>query len=501
MSTALDRSTYYELGRRFQDDPVPVVEDYLGVQLAETQAEIARAISEHPRVLIVSGNGTGKSYGVSIYALAFFLFNYNSLTMITSGNYDLLTDASWRPMKSIHKHVQSRDPDCPGRRLESPPRIESGVTDEWFLRYISPRYPDNLEGRHARRALVVIEEADKPDITAEHFDSATSTASSQEDRLVAVANPPTDKGNIVYEKMEDDRWHVINFSSFDSHNVQVELGERDDDTIPGVVSLDLIREDWEAWNSQPWPGVEHARQFQSDLDPRWYRRRLGVMPPSGAGVLRPWYERDVDTAVGRWDPDDTYPVERDSLGFDIARGGGDRTAGVERRRDLLEVVLERGSPGDHTVNEDLILDVYDRAPVEGETWIDAVGEGSGVADNIRMKRPNVKRFQAGNEARDDSEYRNRGTEALIRLGNFIQEKAVIKPGSSLEKELRMGARVYELEERTLRENTVLFAKGKDEMKKTAYLGRSPDILDAASLATYAQIETNTLLPGFHARTA
>lgn len=502
-SHAREVEAAYELLSEYQDDPVGFAEEVLDVQLADTQKEILEAIRDHERTLIVSGNGTGKSYAVTIGALWFYLVNYNSLSLLTSGNYDLITDASWRPMKTLHKRAQQRF-DLPGRRLESPPRIETEATDEWFLRYLSPRHPDNLEGRHARRALVVIEEADKPDISAAHFDSATSTASSADDRIVAVANPPQDRANVVYDKMQDNRWRVIQFSSFDSHNVKAEI---DDDTaappLPGLVDLDVLREDWEAWNSRPWPGAREAAQYQADLDPRWYRRRLGEMPPVGTGTLRPWYERDVEAAVERWHRNVTGEVssDRDGLGADIARGGGDRTAVVERRGPLLHCVVERDAPGDHTRNEQLLLDAYDDAPVSGNFLIDAVGEGSGVADRVRKQRSGVKRFQAGTTARDDTEYYDARTEALVELGDLLEDRAIVEPGTTLERELRMGARALELEERTLRENTVLKASGKDTLKQTSYLGRSPDVLDAAMLAVYAEDDSEFVLHNITGRVA
>ena len=486
MSTDATPSDVKQFARRYQDDPIAFAEDVLNIRLADTQRRILEAIRDHPRVLIVSGNGTGKSYGVTIGALWFFLFHYNSLTLITSGNYDLVTDASWRPMKSLHKRAQQRF-DLPGRRLEAPPRLETDASDEWFLRYLSPRYPDNLEGRHARRSLVVIEEADKPDISAEHFDSAVSTASSQQDRVVAVANPPSERSNVVYDKMKSDRWHTIEFSSFDAHNVKVETGKTDGDMLPGIVDLDLIKEDWAAWNPRPWPGVAEARRHQPDLDPRWYRRRLGTMPPTGQGTLRPFYERDVEAAVDRWpDVAPGAPDARDALGADIARGGGDRTVVVARRGPVLETVIEHDAPGDHTRNEQLLLEAYDRAPLTGQLLVDAIGEGSGVADRVRQQRSNVRRFEAGTTARDETEYYDACTEALCDLGSFLEDHGAIRPGSSLERECRMAARVFELEERSLREHTVLKSTSKDPLKQSTYLGRSPDVLDAAMLAVYAR---------------
>lgn len=482
------KELYRRLCERFQEDPVSVIEAYFGVRVTDVQRRIIEAIHNHEHVLIVSGNDTGKSYGVSLYGAAFFLFNWKSVVMFTSGNYDVLTDASWRVVKSAHKHAQKNDPFCPGRRLEGPPRIETEYSDEWYMRYLSPTYPDNLEGRHERRSLVVIEEADKPDISHQHFDSAATTASSKHDRLVAVANPPQSKGNVVYDKMNDDRWHKVNFSTFESHNVQVELGNAEPPKIQGIADLELIKDDYEDWNRMDWPGVEAAQKARPNLVPRWYRRRLGIIPPTGPGATRPFYERDVDAACDRYSEKAVAaaPSTRTGLGFDLARGGGDRTAGVEQRGPLLECILEREFAGDHTVNKELMLNVYDEKPLSAHCLIDAVGEGSGPADEVRKLRPRVRRFDSRATARDDTEYDDARSEAICELGMFLRDRGIVQPNSPLEKELRMASRVLESEEKHLRENTVVRVTGKEELKKNAYLGRSPDLMDAAALAVYAK---------------
>lgn len=495
------KQTFRSLATQFYDDPMSVLPKILQLTETEIMREIVEAIHNNSRVLIISGNGTGKSYSVTMYALLFALFNYNSLTMITSGNYDLLTDASWRPMKEKHNQLQDNFPGAIGRKLESPPRIEF-AGDQWFLRYISPRYPDNLEGRHARRALVVIEEADKPDISHAHFDSATSTASSEDDRVVAVANPPQDKGNVVYDKMESDRWKVINFSSFESHNVKVETGELEGEIIQGLVELDLLKEDWEAWNRSSWPGVEQARKKDvQNLSPRWYRRRLGIMPETGEGVSRPWYEDDVEAAVSRYQMYADITSEKVlTMGFDVARGGGDRTFGVQQRPDLLESVLDTRND-DHTKNEQQIADRIDEAEPVGYTHIDAVGEGSAVADNVRKGRTGIKRFQAGVSARKDDEYDDARTEAYTQLGQFLQGDGMIPPNSAIEEELRLASYVLEEQEKNLKANTVIRITGKDKLKKKEYLGYSPDALDACAMAVYGKSERESLYSPMTGNTA
>lgn len=491
------------------------------------QRRILRAIAEHRRTLIVSGNGVGKSYGVALGILSFLYANPDSIAMLTSGSYSLLTDTTWRPMRTIFRDAKE-EIGLPGRAVggeQSPPRLETNMGDEWYFKAVSPTHPDNLEGRHTGEILVVIEEADKPDITREHFDSAGSSITDADDRMIAVANPPKDENNIVYEKMESDRWHVIQFSSFESHNVRVDADEIDGEHVPGLVDLPTVAEDYEAWNGEPWPdapdkpmtiadteyegwpgvdalmehvendglpryvladmlapGIDEARVDRDGLDTRWYRRRLGMIPPDDSRVPRPFTVGDVEDAEQRYAS--TYrSTHRHAIGADIARGG-DRTAIAEIRESVLEIAASAQS-ADHGENERLLDDRITDGVLDGPVAIDAVGEGSAVADTIRRRYGTVRveRFNAGAGADDDSNYADARTEALAMLGDFLRDGGAIPPNSDLAEELKSHARYCEYEERTLRDATVYRATPKDEIKDK--LGRSPDLVDAAAICAWA----------------
>jgi hypothetical protein len=515
--------------RHYHDRPVKMMED-LGYQLADTQQRILRACQDHDRILVWSGNGLGKTAGVMMAAFWYTTTRYNAVSLVTSGNFPVLNDTSAPFLEAIHKRAAERMPALAAAATwkNSPAQIDFDDFPEWFLRFRSPRKPKNLEGRHGRRAFVVIDEADKDDVTEAHFSSATSTASSSDhDVVVAIANPPEDRSDVAYQKWKSDRWHTIEFSSFDSHNVQQTLGDLPDDDgrgrIPGLVDLDLVVEDYEAWNGYDWPGIGQARRavgrddqgrrvavddHDRDLDPRWYRKRLGVLPPSGQGTLRPWYPHHVDDAVERYRAAATAAESRlpirhgrvraAQVGTDIARDGGDRTVAVARYVDpapnVIDTVLDQ-RPGDHEVNFS-ILDDMDRDTVDrrGPWAVDANGEGSGVADRLRATRPGVKRFDGGEHAQDDDRWYNRATEAYAHLGQFLKNGGMVPPNSDLEIELREASRVLALNEKSLRGGTTLQATGKDTLKKADHLGRSPDVMDAAALACYRGYSTDFEVP-------
>lgn len=509
-----DAAKYLARYMRGEDRYVRAARELFDSELAETQEHILRAVATNRRVLIVSGNGVGKSYAVALLILGFLYSNPDSMAMLTSGTYSLLEDTTWKPMKSVFRGAKE-DVGLPGRTLDSPPKLETEMGDEWYFKAISPTNPGSLEGRHGPDVLVVIEESDKPEIEREHFDSAGSSVTNANDRMVAVANPPEDESNVVHEKMNDDRWEVVQFSSFESHNVRVDMGEKDGDHIPGLVDLPTVAEDYEAWNDEPWPdtpdswpgaaemidavdagrlereklleqlrpGVETAREMRDGLDTRWYRRRLGTVPPDDATAPRPWTVADVEDAEARWER--TYVGHhRDAIGVDVARKGGDRTAVAEIIGQALQITASR-SGLDHTQNEELIGERLDAEHIDGGVAIDAVGEGSAIADTIRRRYSDVQveRFLAGSDAGDDEKYDNARTEALQMLGEWLRGGGAVPPGSDLAEELKSHARYCRYEEHILKDSTVYRATPKDDIKEK--LGQSPDYVDAASLAAWA----------------
>ena len=468
-----------------RDRYVTFAETVLDIQLAETQKRILRALAEHERVLVVSGNGVGKSYTVAIAKLAFLATNIDSIVLGTSGSYSQFVDAAWRPLKALHAEAQERV-GIPGQTYEGgQPTLE--IDSEWFAKVVSPRDPGDLEGRHAARMLVVIEESDKRYITHEHFDSAGSSVTDDDDRMLAVANPPLDETDVVAEKMDSDRWHTIQFSSFESHNVRVDAGELDEPKIPGLVDLDTLRADWEEWNGESWPGIETARtahERRADLDQRWYRRRAGMIPPESASAYRPFYLDDARQALDNNDA----PADRGQLvgiGIDVARKGGDKT--IYRRLYPHYTESEEWDDSDHNDNEARIRQLLDAEPSLAPIAVDAVGEGSGLADRLQDAYPDVHRFKNGEKPDTDegaNEYYDKWSEALAALGDRLSGLAIDQTGATqIREELFTTARVVEFKENRRRSGDVVQASPKSDIKER--LGHSPDSLDALVMASAA----------------
>lgn len=268
-----------------EDRYVAFAERVLGIELADTQKRILREVTRHKNTVVMSGNGVGKSYAVAILCLAFLYCNPRGSVMLTSGSYQQMESTVWSEMKSLLKQAREAGFPLPGCVKEAQPRIECEEYPSKAFRAISSTHPDSLEGRHAEKMLVIVDEADKPDVGQAVIESARSSVTDGNDRFLVIGNPPRSEANSMYDLLVDDNYHTINFSSFNSHNVRVEAGLAEGDTIPGLVGLEQLEEDYELWNRGEFPGVEEAMsQVRADEEPTpgiCFTYRLGYV--SGAG--------------------------------------------------------------------------------------------------------------------------------------------------------------------------------------------------------------------------
>lgn len=463
------------------------IEDYLGLTVTEPQRRICRSVASQPKTLVVTANGLGKSYILAAITIVWLLCRYPAVSFATSGTEKKMKRTYCKPVENLHGNA--RIP-LPGTYKSRPERIEFDGDPEHFFEATSPEDAGELEGIHTAYTLAIIEEADKKRVDEEVLDSMNSLVSDEKDRIIAIANPPQDETDIVAQKMESPNWHTIRMSSFESHNVLVETDDVEGEFIDGLATVWKLKEDWEEFNGEEWPGLERARSysdpdhpdFRGDLSDRWYRRRAGIIPPATAMVTRPIYLDDVKAAWARDSDDRTeYPQ---GTGIDVARSG-DRTVLGSVHGDTIVIHYDEAGD-DHTAQEPRLRDVLDEFP-DHPGAVDAVGEGSGLADRLCQAYPEMLRFKAGQKAATETEYKDCWTEGLKRLGQFLEDGGVIE-NRLLREELLVAARVIEFEERFYSSHgddgeDVFVATSKEAIKDQ--LGRSPDYLDAALQAVLA----------------
>lgn len=473
--------------------------DVLGITRTWVLDQISEALSEHEQVLAIGGNGVGKSLGTSILGVSALFCNPDTVVQITAGNGKTVENSIWAPAKKYWRRSG-----LPGKKTDNDRKLLPfpGQDEEWFLQCQSPKAPGDLEGDHNGTAFVVIEEAEKPGITKDHIDAARSVTTEERDRVLVLANPPTDEGNVVSKLANHDEWHVLKFPSWESHNVRIERGVEDGEKIGGLTTTYKIRQDWNEYHDDPWPGLERAievsspyltkdgeltvyetdtenPEFRNDLHERWYKRRAGIIPPEGSDSWRPWSIGDVEAAYRR--EVENVRITPAQCGIDVARSGGDKTVMIGLHDGKAIVEYEQRGDNHHSQRLDLQDDLKEWP--DPDVNVDAVGEGSGLADELDARLPNINRFGNGEQAVND-DYRFKWDEGLQLIGEWLRDGGSFDH-PDLYTELKVAASVVTFSERNLNNRgKVIEATPKDEVKQE--LGHSPDYLDSLLMAVMAK---------------
>jgi hypothetical protein len=462
---------------------------YLDLTLGPKQREICRSVVNNEQTAVVGANGTGKTYITGAIVLAWQTVRYPAISFGTSGTGKKLYRTLCRPIDKLHGAALG-GAGLPGTFKRQPPRIDYDDPEHYF-EAATPKDAGELEGAHSAYTLAIIEETDKEDVTDATVDAMRSLIPDYEtSRMLAVGNPPEDEANVFADMISDrSEWNVVRISSFDSHNVLVETGEAEGETIDGMATVSALRKDWQGYHEEPWPGVEQARawsdpespEFRENLSERWYRRRAGIMPPGDASIHRPLEPGVVQAA---YEPDATPARETPTtLGIDVARSGDDTVAVGPHDTQLVVEYEKQGT--DHTEQEQRIAEkVRQWPPIE--IAVDAVGEGSGLADGLENRFGNVTRFKNQGTAVAETEYDDRWSESLAHFADYLEAGGTIA-NKHLYEQAMVAARTVTWDTCFIgsRGNDgaeVLSATPKDEVKER--LGRSPDHFDAALMAVW-----------------
>lgn len=451
-------------------------EDWFNVKLTPEQEEILRSVATNQYTLVQGANGFGKSFSSACLALVFRLRHYPSSTVVTSGTYGKLKRTFCADAENLHNKADVSF----GRWMWAPnPNIRVEDDPTWQFEVASPQDAGELEGIHNDNLLVIVEEADKEAVGADVIESMDSLISDENDKMLVICNPPEDEANVVHDLKDDPTYNFLQYSTFDSHNVQVEIDEREGPKVPGLTGLNKIKKKWKSYNGEDWPGYEEASNAhltRRDLDKRWYRRIGGVIPPDNVDVYRPFELSQVENAYDKGAKPQGEPL---CMGLDVARKGGDWNVLAIRYPNMIDIA-ERWRGVDHEANFSLMTRYCRQYQVP--VIIDAQGEGSGLADRIMGKHDGT-RFNAGAKPTKSGKFYNKWAEGLYQLGGFFRENGRINEGK-LREELAIAARTVEFKENYYqsRGTDVLKATPKEKIKEE--LGRSPDMLDAAYMANW-----------------
>jgi hypothetical protein len=469
-------------------------EDVLGFDRTRVFDQIAESLESNRQTLVIGGNGLGKSYGASGLALAALYCNYQTVVPVTAGNGDTVKNSIWKNVLSLW-----RNSGLFGDDNQSDRSIKTEIDPKWYLECHSPKNPEDLEGDHNANVIYIIEEAEKPGVTKQHIDSARSTLA-EDDHILVLCNPPTDETNVVKTLESRDSWNVLRFPTWESRNALADRGLTDKPKIDGLSGVGKMQDDWREYHDEPWPGIDKAieisspyldengnptvreydsiaenPEFREDLHSKWYKRRVGISPPDDSESWRPFKIADVNAA---WRRETDSPHEATTAGVDVARSGDETVLSGKHRDAIRTHYARKGS--NHVEQKNALSDkLYG---IGGpQVAVDAVGEGSGIADELNQQF-NVTRFSNGAKPVDESNYYDSWAEALALFGEFLESGSI--ESETLYEQAKVAASVVEFSTRTLtsRGGEVIEATSKEMIQDA--LGHSPDHFDAALMANW-----------------
>lgn len=471
---------YDDLVKACRRDPGFFPREILGRTLTQQQMEARKAMRENRRLIVPSGNATGKTGWFAVEILEWMLTK-GSRALVTATTYDQLLETTWMETRTLHG--SSRVP-LPGVMRAESWEIEPG----WDARCISVNNRNAFQGRHPKRMLLVFDEA--LGIESDIWKAGASMMQSPESRWIAGLNPLARSGEAYRACHDPDLWKCVRWSCLDHPNVkEVERAvEKERNAHP-----ELSR--WEAWRrlrargkaqdavpgAVTWSWVEEMREHYGESDPEWQSRVLGEFPDEDARKLFP--RRILEAAA------DLEPASDDGrhIGVDVALMGDQSVAALVENGRLAEVRRWRTRELMNTVGDiEKLMEEWKVEP--GHVHVDKIGMGEGVCSRLREKGLRIDAVDMVSvEKVARIVRRNRDVLGGVQKLKNVRAALYFLLRRLLEEGMFSVPRKFEVVWADLLEigygydsSENLQIEGKHEMRKR--LGRSPDCADAVVMS-------------------
>ena len=279
-------------------DPVFFQKEVLGGgDLWHRQKELFESVKNHRRVVVKAGYNLGKTYSIARLALWFLYSKPHSIVITTASTNRQVKTLLWGEIRKAHHYAR-----VPlGGQLDL---TSLRIDDDWYAIGFSTDEPTNVQGFHAKRVMVIIDEASG--VSTDIVESLEGAISGEDCRMVMVGNPLTPTG-AFYEAFKSPAWHKITISCLEHPNVT--SGR---EVIPGMVTREWVEDKEKRWGKD---------------SPLYVSRVLGEFPEGAGDSLIPiaWVDR-AKTNVLIVPMDE--PVE---AGLDVADTGGDESVFTVKR--------------------------------------------------------------------------------------------------------------------------------------------------------------------------
>lgn len=420
--------------QKIKDDPIFFAENVLGIPLWEKEKEILLAIRDHPEVAVKSCHASGKTFTASRVVHWWLCGEPDSIVITTAPTFRQVKEILWREIRSavIGKAIYPSD-----AILDT----QINLGEKWFALGLSTDRPDQFQGFHSKRLLVIGDEASG--ITQEIYEATDGLAAT---KYLWIGNPLKNEGRFA-DNFKNPKVKKITISAFDTPNIR-----EGRTVIPGLIAPQ---------------DVERMKSYYGENSDIYRVRILGEFPLA-----------DVDSLIS---VDDVYKaIQRESrvephwekkMGVDVARFGDDRTVIVIRQ---MEKVLRKEvfvSLDTMQITGHVLRIMQEEKIRPDNIMVDVIGIGAGVVDRLNEQGFRVHGINVGEKAEDSEHYLNLRAELYAgKLKEWIKTADILQDDD-----------FYELANVKYKFNSrgQLQLESKDDMKKRGLA--SPDVADALML--------------------
>lgn len=421
------------------------VQRRLKEHLWSKQREILRAVAKHRRVAVKSCHEVGKSF-TAARVVGWWLDSNpigEAFAVTSAPTAAQVRSILWREIGRLHAKGELKGRVNQTEWLAKPVAGKEELIA--FGRKPDEYQPTAFQGIHARRVLVVFDEAcGIPGGAQSLWEAADSLIANDLSKMLAIGNPDDPTSHFHEICKPGSGWHVITISAFDSPNFTGEpMPQPVLDQLIGRLYVEEKRKKWaNKWfwinrHHQPCTPEEGVQvvcpegiKREESAAPTWFSKVLGEFPEhaeNGGLIPLSWIraaqERDLTPMLQEpVHPGSTATKEQleifeqalkrwraipNRLGCDVG-GGGDSSCVAHRRGPVVRVIREDHIPDTMVTTGNVIADL--RRTGAEYVNVDYIGLGRGVVDRGREQNLPFVPIVSGEAAHDSESFANRRAE-------------------------------------------------------------------------------------------
>jgi hypothetical protein len=342
----------------YRADPVRWISDVLAEHVWSKQRAVAESVVAHRKTAVPSCHEVGKSWLAARIVAWWLSVNPagEAFAVTTAPTAPQVRAILWREINRAH-----RKGGLPGHTNQT----EWWINDEIvaYGRKPSDYDPSAFQGIHARRVLVVIDEA--CGVPEGIWTAANSLVANEHGRILAIGNPDDPGSYFARVCQPDAGWNVVSIDALDSPNF---TGEPIPDDLRELLVSPIYEQEMRAEFG------EDGATYLSKV-----RGRFPTDAPDGVVPLS-WVRKCQNIDPDAYTTDDLLPVE---LGVDVG-AGGDETV-IRERRGMVAGRTWRYKTPDSTQASGYVVQAIKETGAMA-VKVDVIGVGWGIVGRLKELR-------------------------------------------------------------------------------------------------------------------